>query len=133
MAPYFFLMASDLFLAALLEQVIELRVEAVLVVERSVGRAPFVEDLHRRAVVHRIQQLVLVDVLAESLTCVLCSPCRSVISGVPVKARRVALGNASNRLSPRSEPCVRCASSIISRMRSESFTTPNVLPAGMAR
>ena len=32
---------------------------------------------------------------------------------VPVKAMRVALGNASKRLSPRSEPCVRWASSII--------------------
>jgi hypothetical protein len=61
------------------------------------------------------------------------SPWRSVISGVPVKAMRVALGKASNRLSPRSELCVRCASSIIRMMRSDVLTTPKVLPAGMAR
>ena len=65
--------------------------------------------------------------------CVRFSPWRSVISGVPVKAMRVALGNASNRFSPRSELCVRCASSIISTMRLDGFTTPKVWPAGMAR
>ncbi|MNC97196.1 hypothetical protein D3C83_147800 [compost metagenome] len=59
-------------------------------------------------------------------------PCCSVMSGVPVNAMRVAFGNASKTLSPRSEPCVRCASSIIKRMRSEGFTTPKDLLDGTA-
>ena len=60
-------------------------------------------------------------------------PCCSVISGVPVKAIRVALGKASKIFSPRSEPCVRWASSIIKRMRGEGLTTPKVLPDGSGR
>src|SRR3546814_1506030 len=65
------------------------------------------------------------------------APCCSVISGVPVNAMRVALGKASDMLSDSptfsaDDPCVRCASSIISTMRSEALTTPKVLPDGAA-
>ena len=64
---------------------------------------------------------------------VLFVPCFSVMSGVPVNAIRVAFGNASNRLFPRSELCVRCASSIMSKMRGESFTMPKLSADGGLR
>ena len=66
-APYFFLIARISSSRALAEEVLELGVEAVLVLERGVRRAAFVEDLQGRAVVHGVHQLVGVDVLAEAL------------------------------------------------------------------
>ena len=48
------------------EKILELRIEVVPVAESGVGGAPFVQDLQRRPVAHRVHQLVLVDVFTES-------------------------------------------------------------------
>ena len=67
LAPYFFLIASQFFVGPVAEQILELRVEAVLVLERRVRRSAFIKDLERGAVVNGVHQLVGVDVFAEAL------------------------------------------------------------------
>ena len=58
---------QQLRLAALLKQVFKRGVEGVLLVQRGVRRAAFVQDLQRRPVVHRIHDPVHVDQLAKPL------------------------------------------------------------------
>ena len=62
-----FLDGQQVFGGSLGEQILKRLIEFRLVAQSGVGSAAFIEDLQRRAVGHRVHQLVLVDVLAEPL------------------------------------------------------------------
>ena len=100
-APYFFLIASSSSSLRSLNRSSNLVSKRVLVVQRGIGGFAFIQNLQawRRHSPHPSSDRYRYT--RQSACRVFFSPWRSVISGVPVKAMRVALGKASNRLSPK--------------------------------
>jgi hypothetical protein len=91
----------------ILDQAVDVVVQ-VGVDQLQLGRAVLVEQRHRRAVLHRLLEVVNRYIIAEDLLGALLP----AMSGVPVKARNIALGSAARMLSANVSYWLRCASSV---------------------